>query len=70
MRNEENRTGQDLVNFIISFTDSNGEHHKDEEHHDQGETLQRAKEDSDITIQCKTKKVQNNINLPWMIRKQ
>ena len=26
MRNEENRTGQDLLNFIISFTDSNGEH--------------------------------------------
>ena len=34
---------QNLLNFIISFTDSNGEHHKDVEHNDQGETLQQQK---------------------------
>ena len=33
----------DLLNFIISFTDSNGEHHKDVEQNDQGETLQQQK---------------------------
>ena len=31
---------QDLLNFIF-FTESNGEHHKDEEQNDQGETLQQ-----------------------------
>ena len=34
---------QDLLNFIISFTDSNGEHQKDVEQNDQGETLQQQK---------------------------
>ena len=33
----------DLLNFIISFTDSNGEHQKDVEQNDQGETLQQQK---------------------------
>ena len=34
---------QDLLTFAISITDSNGEHHKDVEYHDQGETLQQQR---------------------------
>ena len=30
---------QNLLNFIISFTDNNGEHHKDVEQNGQGEKL-------------------------------
>ena len=60
---------QNLLNFIISFTDSNGEHHKDVEHNDQGETLQQQKKT--VTSPFITEPTgKNNINLPWMVRKQ
>ena len=34
---------QDLLNFIIPFTNSNGGHHKDVAQNDQGDTLQQQK---------------------------
>ena len=33
----------DLLKFIISFTDSHGEHKKDVGQHDQGKTYQKQK---------------------------
>ena len=39
----KNKYLQDLLNFITSFTDSNGEYHKDVEHHDQEEILQQQR---------------------------
>ena len=46
---EKNKLLQDLLNFTIPLTNSNGEHHKygqhykDVEHHDQGETCKQQK---------------------------
>ena len=64
---------QDLLNFIISFTDSNGEHQKDVEQHDLGETRQQQKKTVTSPFNAPfitNQQVQNNINLPWMVRRQ
>ena len=64
---------QDLLNFIISFTDSNGEHQKDVEQHDLGETHQQQKKTVTSPFNAPfitNQQVQNNINLPWMVRQQ
>ena len=63
---------QNLLNFIISFKDSNGEYHNDHhypEHRDQRSTP-AGKKDRETTIKSRKKQVQNNINLPWMVRKK
>ena len=56
-----------LQNLLNLFTDSIGEHHKNVvEQHDQGDTLQQQKNQHPMQNQ----QVQNNINLPWMVRRQ
>ena len=57
---------QDLLNFIMSFTDSNGEHPKDVEQHDQEETLQQQKKTVTFTIQCRINRYRTTlIYLGW-----
>ena len=59
---------QDLLNFIISFTDSDGEHHKYVEQNNQGETLQHQKKTVTSPFNAEPT-IQNNINLLWMVRR-
>lgn len=57
---EKNKLLQDLLNFTIPLTNSNGEHHKygqhykDVEHHDQGETFKQQKKKTVTTIQSRS----------------
>ena len=66
---EKNKLLQDLLNFTIPLTNSNGEHHKygqhykDVEHHDQGETFKQQKKKNSDHHSIQKQQVQNNINL-------
>ena len=68
---EKHKLLQDLLNFTIPLTNSNGEHHKygehykDVEHHDQGETLKQQKI-TVTTIQSRTNRCRTiSIYFEW-----
>ena len=54
---------QDLLNFIIAFTDNNGKHQKDVEQHEEGKHVKNKKRQwHHHSVQ--KQQVQNNTNLP------
>ena len=57
---------QDLLKFMISFIDSNGEQHKDVEHDDQGETLQQQKKTVAPPFNSESTGTKQH-QLPWMV---